>query len=67
MLAAKSNEKGVKPLQINIYKDRLLGARLFGAPVLYSREPIPHEDIPKGWYCSAGSSCISSFSVKVPW
>ena len=44
MFAAKSKE--VKPLQINIYKDKMLGARLFGASVLYSVQPIPREDVP---------------------
>ena len=29
----------------------MLGARLFGAPVLYSVRPIPREDVPQGWYC----------------
>ena len=38
-------------MQINIYKDRLLGARLFGAPVLYSPHPILREDVPEKWYC----------------
>lgn len=38
-------------MQINIYKDKMLGARLFGAPVLYSVQPIPCEDVPQGWYC----------------
>ncbi len=38
-------------MQINIYKDKLQGARLFGASVLYSANPIPHEDVPQGWYC----------------
>ena len=38
-------------MQINIYKDKLLGARLFGAPVLYSEQAIPREDIPRGWNC----------------
>ena len=33
-------------MQINIYKDKMLGARLFGAPVLYSAQPIPLEDVP---------------------
>ena len=41
----------MKLLQINIYKDKMLGARLFGAPVLYSAHPIPREDVPQGWYC----------------
>ena len=43
--AAKS-KKEVKILRINIYKDKLLDARLFGAPVLYSAHPIPREDAP---------------------
>lgn len=38
-------------MQINIYKDRLQKAYLFGAPVLYSEQPIPREDVPQGWYC----------------
>ena len=38
-------------MQINIYKDKMLGARLFGASVLYSTKPIPREDVPQGWYC----------------
>ena len=38
-------------MQINIYKDKILGARLFGAPVLYSAQPIPREDVPQSWYC----------------
>ncbi len=38
-------------MRLNIYKDRLLVARLFGTPVLYSDQPIPREDVPQGWYC----------------
>ncbi len=38
-------------MQVNIYKDRLQQARLFGASVLYSAQPIPREDVPEGWYC----------------
>lgn len=38
-------------MQINIYKDKMLGARLFGASVLFSATPIPREDVPQGWYC----------------
>ena len=38
-------------MQINIYKDRMQKAHLFGAPVLYSDRPIPREDVPQGWYC----------------
>ena len=47
----QNQKKGIKLLQINIYKDNMLGARLFGAPVLYSTQPIPREDVPQGWYC----------------
>lgn len=36
---------------INIYNDRLQVARLFGASILYSSQPIPREDVPQGWYC----------------
>jgi hypothetical protein len=32
-------------------EDKMLGALLFGAPVLYSAQPIPREDVPQGWYC----------------
>ncbi len=38
-------------MQVNIYKDRLQQARLFGASVLYSTQPIPREDIPESWFC----------------
>ena len=38
-------------MQVNIYKDKLLGAHLFGTSVLYSAQPIPCEDVPQGWYC----------------
>ena len=38
-------------MQINIYKVKMLGARLFGAPVLFSAQPIPREDVPCRWYC----------------
>ena len=51
VLLLTKNRKEVKLLQINIYKDKMLGARLFGASVLYSAQPIPREDVPQGWYC----------------
>ena len=38
-------------LYANIYKDELQAARLFGAPVLYSAQPIPREDVPRELYC----------------
>ena len=43
------NKKEVNPLQINIYKDRMQKAYLFGTPVLYSEQRIPKEDIPQYW------------------
>lgn len=51
VLLLTKNRKEVKLLQINIYKDKMLGTRLFGASVLYSTQPIPREDVPLGWYC----------------
>ncbi len=44
-------KKGVKKLQINIYKDTMQKANLFGSAVLYSKKPIPQEDVPQHWYC----------------
>ena len=38
-------------MSINIYKDQMQKARLFGASVLYSRQPIPREGVPVGWDC----------------
>ena len=39
-------------MRINIYEDKMSWAYLFSeAAVLYSREPIPREDVPEGWYC----------------
>ncbi len=38
-------------MQINIYKDQMQKAYLFGSSVLYSGQPIPREDVPKGWFC----------------
>ena len=36
-------------MRINIYKDQMRKAHLFGAPVLYSEQPIPQEDVPRHW------------------
>ncbi len=41
----------MKFLQVNIYKDPLRKASLFGDSVLYSAQPILREDVPEGWYC----------------
>ena len=38
-------------MRINIYEDKMSWAYLFSEAVLYSREPIPREDVPEGWYC----------------
>lgn len=38
-------------MRIDIYKDQMLEAELFGKPVLYTGSPIPREEVPKGWYC----------------
>ena len=50
-LFADKSKEGVKPLKINIYKNRMQKARLFGASVLYSEQPILREDVPQGWFC----------------
>lgn len=36
-------------MQINIYKDPMQKAYLFGTAVLYSEKPIPREDVPQHW------------------
>ncbi len=41
----------MNPLQMNIYKDRMQKAYLFGILVLYSKRCIPREDVPTDWYC----------------
>ena len=38
-------------MQVNIYKDQFEKAYLFDAPVLYSIQSIPREDVPQGWFC----------------
>ena len=38
-------------MQLNIYKDTMQKAYLFGTAVLYSEKPIPREDVPQHWYC----------------
>ena len=43
------NKKEVKKVQINIYKDPMQKAYLFGTAVLYSEKPIPREDVPQHW------------------
>ena len=35
-------------MRINIYEDKMSWAYLFSEAVLYSREPIPREDVPVG-------------------
>ena len=36
-------------MDVNIYKDQMQKAYLFGTAVLYSPQPIPWEDIPQDW------------------
>lgn len=36
-------------MSINIYKDTMMQAYLFGTPVLYSDQRIPAEDVPQYW------------------
>ena len=38
-------------MQINIYKDQLEYAEMFGKPVLYTAQDIPRETVPNGWHC----------------
>ena len=38
-------------MSINIYKDQMEYAEIFGKPVLYTTQDIPRETVPKGWYC----------------
>lgn len=38
-------------MSIDIFKDQMQHARLFGKPVLTTNEPIPREAVPDGWWC----------------
>ena len=38
-------------MNINIYKDQMQYAELFGKPVLYTTQDIPRETVPEGWHC----------------
>ena len=38
-------------MSINIYKDRMEYAELFGKPVLHTTGDIPRETVPEGWHC----------------
>ena len=38
-------------MSINIYKDQMEYAELFGKPVLYTIQDIPRETVPEGWHC----------------
>ncbi len=38
-------------MRINIYKDQMQEAELFGKPVLYTGFTIPREEVPEGWHC----------------
>ena len=36
---------------MNIFKDEMQRAQLFGKPVLATGQPIPRETVPDGWFC----------------
>lgn len=38
-------------MYIDIYKDQMLPAELFGRQVLYTKHPIAREEVPEGWCC----------------
>ncbi len=38
-------------MAINIYKDKMTSAQLFGKEVLYTENAIPRSEVPEGWYC----------------
>ena len=38
-------------MSINIYRDQMQHAKLFGKPVLTTNQPIPRETVPDGWCC----------------
>ena len=37
-------------MRINIYKDQMERAELFGKPVLFTKQDIPRETMPDNWY-----------------
>ena len=38
-------------MAVNIFKDWLRHAELFGKPVVATDRPIPRETVPDGWFC----------------
>ena len=38
-------------MNINIYKDEMISAQLFGKEVLYTAKPVSRDEVPEGWYC----------------
>lgn len=38
-------------MAINIYKDKMTSAQLFGKEVLYTKSAISRSEVPEGWYC----------------
>lgn len=38
-------------MNINIYKDEMISAQLFGKEVLYTVKPVSRDEVPEGWYC----------------
>ena len=47
-------------MPINIYKDQLQKAYLFGTAVLYSEKPIPQADVPPYWTCYELSGTVQN-------
>ena len=37
-------------MAINIYKDKMTSAQLFGKEVLYTENATPRGEVPEGWY-----------------
>ena len=48
---APVQKKEMNTLYINIYKDKLTSARLFGKDVLYTQGSVFRDEVPEGWYC----------------
>ncbi len=38
-------------MNMNIYKDQMEYAELFGKPVLYTTQAVPRETVPEDWHC----------------
>ena len=38
-------------MTVDMFRDEMQHAQLFGKPVLATDQPIPRETVPDGWYC----------------